>query len=60
MIVEDNGQSIFPIEPTPSDSRSKRLGLPGVGDHRTSVPAALDVESAPGQGCMSYIRRAAL
>ena len=56
MIVEDNGRGFSPIEPTPSDSPSRRLGLLGIRERLSLVSGTLEVESAPGQGCTLYIR----
>ena len=54
MIVEDTGPGFSPIEPMPSESPSKRLGLLGISERPTLVWGTLEVELALGQGCTLY------
>ncbi len=56
MIVEDNGRGFSPMEPMPSDSSSKRLGLVGIRKCLAFVPGTLEVESSLGDGCTFNIR----
>ncbi len=56
MIVEDNGRGFSVSEAMPSAAPAKRLGLLGIRERLSLVSGALEIESAPGQGCTLYIR----
>jgi two-component system, chemotaxis family, sensor kinase Cph1 len=56
MIVEDNGRGFSDAEPPPAGAPSGRLGLLGIRERLSLVSGAIEVESAPSQGCTLYIR----
>nr|WP_294556911.1 GAF domain-containing protein [uncultured Rhodopila sp.] len=55
MIVEDNGRG-FTIGGEPEDHPARRLGLLGIRERLSLISGALEIETAPGQGCTLFVR----
>jgi signal transduction histidine kinase len=56
MIVDDDGRGFPPIDAGSAEMPAKRLGILGMRERLALVSGTLEVESAPGRGCLLFAR----
>jgi glucose-6-phosphate-specific signal transduction histidine kinase len=56
MIVDHDGRGFFPANAGSVEMQAKRLEFPGMRERLALVSGTLEVESAPGRGCLLLAR----